>query len=239
MAQTKATGLHPSDTLSALLAELSPLQAAAVTRIVEAELAGQTVESLFDGPNKMCSRTTYYRKRGWVHHPAFLAALAQARREVREQHLKTTVDDAVAMLKAATPLAAQDLMRQIVGDEAAVEALAGILADRKRHENERRAAAESLGAIGTPRATEALLTVLGDAKVRVDVINALGNAAAGVNGPRRLADVAVLDRADRMTASKGTGANEWDHIEESELDQLIANLQTAIGAGAPGEAPPA
>lgn len=252
MAQANATGLQPrlptgqaaqaSADLAALLARLSPAQAQAVIRIAESELAGQSVESLFEGPRKICSRTTYYRKRGWAHKPEFLLALAQARREIRAQRLTDVVEDAIAELKLSTPLAAADLRRQIAGDETAIDALADILADHKKTTGERKAAVNSLAQIGTPRATQALLGALhdGDCKVRLAVVEAMGAAASGLSASRRMADVAVLDRADKGTASKGvTPADEFADLPEDELNQLIANLKAAIGAGDDVQAPPA
>ncbi len=233
-------GFDPSSDLAELLSRLSPAQAQAVIRIAEAELSGQSVESLFEGTRKICSRTTYYRKRGWVHKPEFQAALSQARREMRNLRLAGVVGDAIAELKLATPLAAADLRRQIAGDEIAIDALAAILADHKKSADERIAAVHSLAQIGTPRATQALVGALhdGNDKVRVAVIDAVGSAASGVNGPRRMADVAVLDRADKATASKSSPAGEFAGLEDADLDQLIDNLKVALGAGADGETAP-
>jgi len=239
MAQTDATGLHvpdaafePSPELAELLARLSSTQAGGVIRIAHAELAGQSIESLFEGAGKVCARTTYYRKRGWVHNPKFQAALEQARREIRKLHLAGAVNDALEELKLTTPLAARDLRRQIAGDEAVIDALSAIAADRQKKREERVAAIDSLAQVGTPRATSALLALLHDPEVRLNAIRAIGPAAAGANGPRRLADVAVLDRADKSTASKGAPpVDPFDGYGDDELDQIIENLKIAIGAG--------
>lgn len=228
MAQVIATEVQPSKSLADLLGKLSPAQAVAVGRIVAAELAGQSVESLLTGTHKICNRSTYYRKRGWIRKSEFVAALEQARRELRDQNLSSLVNDAVAELKAATPLAARDLRRQIVGDEAAIDALLGIIEDRSRQTkagtDERVIAVSALAAIGTPRATEALLKLLEEKnpEVRTKVIEMLGVSAAEVNVQRRLADIAVLDRADRMTANKG----EAIPLEEldAEINREVARL---------------
>ncbi len=238
MAQVDATGLQspngdlrPSTSLTELLGRLSPAQAVAVGRIVSAELAGQSVESLLSGVHKICSRSTYYRKRGWIRKPEFIAALEQARREMRDQNLSSLVNDAVAELKAATPLAARDLRRQIVGDEAAIDALLTIIEDRQKQSKaaleERLAAVTALAAIGTPRATEALLKLLEEknAEVRTRVIEMLGVSAAGVNVQRRLADIAVLDRADKMTASKSVAQEDLN----AEIEKEIARLRGEAG----------
>jgi hypothetical protein len=233
MAQVRDTGLQSSDELSAKLAKLSPAQAAAVPRIVAAELAGSSVESLFNGPHKICSRSTYYRQRGWVHKAEFQAVLEQARREIRNQNLLGMVNDAISELKATTPLAARDLRRQIVGDQAAIDALLAVVLERKKSVEERNAAVRSLAVIATPQATDALLALLSDAnkEVRLVVIEALGISAAGTNVQRRLADIAVLDRADKLTASKVKTQEELD----AEIAAEIARVSGSISNSSPSD----
>lgn len=242
MAEANATvlqpsGWTPSDQLRALLSKLSKAQARAITRITQAELTGATRESLFYGPDKICNRSTFYRPRGWIHKPAFRQALELAEHEVRAARLEHVIDDALAELKEATPLAARDLRRQIVGDEGAIDALAAIVRDAKRNQDDRIGAVISLGMIGTPRATGALLDVLNDAKpdVRARAIEALGAAAAGINSQRRLASVAVLDRADKMTASKGESLSDDDL--DAEIERRLAQM-AASGSGAAVAASP-
>jgi len=233
MAQASDTGLQPGEELKAKLAKLSPAQAAAVGRIVAAELAGRSVESLFDGPHKICSRSTYYRRRGWVHKAEFQAALEQARREIRDQNLLGVVNDAIAELKATTPLAARDLRRQIVGDQAAVDALLAVVLDRKKAVDERSAAVRSLATISTTQATQALLGLLNETNkdVRLVVIEALGSSAIGTNVQRRLADIAVLDRADKLTASKVKTQDELD----AEIGAEIARVSGSISSSSPDD----
>lgn len=241
MAETNATTLQPvgwtpSAELRALLGNLSKTQAQAITRIAESELTGATRESLFYGPNKICNRSTFYRPRGWIHKPAFRAALELAEHEVRAARLEHVIDDALAELKEATPLAARDLRRQIVGDESAVDALAAIVCDIKRRQEERIGAILSLGRIGTQRATNALLEALNDTKldIRARVIEALGVSAGGVDSQRRLASVAVLDRADKMTANKGELLSDDDL--DAEIERRLAQMAQG-GQRAPIESP--
>jgi len=218
-------GLQPSEELRGLLARISPAQAKGIIRIVEAELGGETVESLLRGPSKICSRSTFYRARGWWHNRGFRSALELARNEARAQTMTSALDDAINELKRTTPAAARDLRRQIVGDEAAIDALLSVIKDRKAipaNADERGAAVRSLAVIGTPRATQALLELLDDksAEVRMVVIESLGISASGVNSQRRLADIAVLDRADKMTASKATPPEDLDAAIEAELARV-------------------
>ena len=219
-----ATGVQPwkpSEELQTLLAGLSRQQARAVMRIAEAELLGETRESLLHGPNKVCNRSTFYRPRGWIHKAMFRAALELAEREVRALRMGGVIEEALAELKETTPLAARDLRRQIAGDENAIDALAAVLRDRTRKVEERTAAIEGLGLIGTKQATSALMEAMSDGRpeIRLRVIEALGAAAAGVNPARRLASIAVLDRADDLTASKG---GPTDAEIDAEIERRLA-----------------
>lgn len=222
-----SSGLQPSDELKGWLAKLSPAQAKGIIRIVEAEMAGETVESLLRGTRKICSRSTFYRERGWWHNRKFRAALDLARKEIRAKTMTSALDEAIDELKRTTPLAARDLRRQIVGDEPAIDALMAVIKDKKASKenvDERSMAVFSLSQIGTPRATQALLELMSEknTEVRMAVIKAIGTSAAGVNVQRRLADIAVLDRADKMTASKGATipAEELDAEIEREMARL-------------------
>ncbi len=231
-AKVFATGLQPSSALQSLFAELSPSQVAGIIRIVEAELAGRSIESLFHGPDKVCNRSTYYRAKGWSSKPAFVEALSLARKEIRSQRLQSAVDDAIEELKLATPAAARDLRRQVSGDERAIVALVECAQNNDLDVEVRQIAVGSLGTIGTPRATEVLiemLTTITLMPMRISILNALGRAGAGLDTQRRMADVAVLDRADRKTADKGTesdldleeiGARRW-----AQIAPLLAQLQ--------------
>jgi hypothetical protein len=232
------SGWSPSGDLRALLDKLSRAQACAITRIAESELTGATRESMFYGPNRVCNRSTFYRPRGWLHKPEFRAALELAEHEVRAARLEHVIDDALAELKEATPLAARDLRRQIVGDEEAIDALAAIARDTKRKQEERTGAILSLGMIGTQRATNALLEALNDAKpdIRARVIEVLGSAAGGVNSQRRMASIAVLDRADKMTANKGEQISDDDL--DAEIERRLARLAKSSQAENAGSSDP-
>jgi hypothetical protein len=219
-----ATGLQPSAALQSLFTELSPSQVAGIVRIVEAELAGRSIESLFHGEDKICNRSTYYRAKGWLSKRAFHDALALARKEIRSQRLSSAVDDAIEELKLATPAAARDLRRQVTGDESAIVALLECAQNVQLEAPAREAAVNSLGAIGTPRATEMLIGLLRQADIgglRVPILIAIGRAGAGLDAQRRMADIAVLDRADKQTADKGNesdadieeiGARRWAQV---------------------------
>jgi len=235
-----ATGLQPSTALQSLFAELSPSQVSGIIRIVEAELAGRSIESLFHGDDKICNRSTYYRARGWSSKTAFVEALALARKEIRSQRLSSAVDDAIEELKLATPAAARDLRRQVTGDERAITALVDCAQDSAIETEVRQAAVNSIGAIGTPRATEVLIDLLQTADLlplKISILTALGKAGTGLDTQRRMADVAVLDRADRKTADKGAeseidleeiGKRRWEQIApllrqmEAEASDLVA-----------------
>lgn len=241
-----ATGLQPSSALQDLFAELSPAQVGGIIRIVEAELAGRSIESLFHGPDKICNRSTYYRAKGWSSKPAFVEALTMARKEIRSQRLSSAVDEAIEELKLATPAAARDLRRQVTGDERAIAALVECVQNSSIEVEIRQVAVNSIGAIGTPRATEVLIDLLNTVDLlalKISILTALGKAGAGLDTQRRMADVAVLDRADRKTADKAAeseldleevGARRW-----AQIAPLLAQMQeeahgpTGTGINAP------
>jgi hypothetical protein len=190
----------PSAELAARLQHLPPRQQQAVARIVTAEMEGVPLSRLLKTPYScrwcgwqaqagrtraarkaqlagheasceragrswsfVCNYSTYYR--GWVKDEAFQAALAAARAELTAQ--------AVAMLKAATPLAAGELRRQVQQGEK--------------------------------------------------------------DSDRRLAAVAILDRAGLETAAKETRAHEVAYVEvtEGELAAITEALRReAEGGGA-------
>lgn len=223
-----ATGLQPSSALQGLFAELSPSQVAGIIRIVEAELAGRSIESLFHGADKICNRSTYYRAKGWSSKPAFVEALAMARKEIRSQRLQSAVDDAIEELKLATPAAARDLRRQVTGDERAIVALVECVQNSSIEVEIRQVAINNMGAIGTPRATEVLIDLLKTVDLlplKISILNALGRAGAGLDTQRRMADVAVLDRADRKTADKGADSDlDLDEIGKRRWAQIAPLL---------------
>jgi len=250
--QSQWTPFAATPELQAALAQLSGKQSEAVIRIAQTELAGGTIESLLSGPYKICSYSTFYHKArgGWAHKPAFQDALALARREVRAQRISGAVDDAISKLKETAPLAAEDLRRQIAGDEGAVDALANILRDTSIETADRMHAACALGTIGTRAATAILIDVLanleGDMAViepvkigdhlvvglRSAMLTALGLSAQGTSPQRRLASIAVLDRADKATANKGAeaGSGVVVYIPDNERDSRNDGDTTAARA---------
>src|SRR3990172_6102978 len=236
--QSQWTPFAATPELQAALARLSGKQSEAVIRIAQTELAGGTIEALLTGPNKICSYSTFYHKArgGWAHKPAFQDALAL--REVRAQRISGAVDDAIGKLKETAPLAAEDLRRQIAGDDGAVEALANVLRDTSIETADRMHAAFPLGTIGTRAATAILIDVLANLEddmaviepvkigdhlvvgLRRAMLTALGLSAQGTSPQRRLASIAVLDRADKATANKGTeaGSSVVVYIPDNERD---------------------
>jgi len=116
------------------------------------ELAGQPWRFV-------CNYSTYYAK--WVNDENFQAALDQARQDVTAQ--------AVALLKAATPLAAGELRRQVQG--------------------------------------------------------------AAKDADRRLAAVAILDRAGVETGAKGTLAHEYMDVTDDELAAIASALRRKAEGG--------
>ncbi len=226
----------PSPRLQEMLNSLSAQQASGVIRIAEGELRGLSMAALLHGPNKICSYSTFYAKErgGWMHKPKFVAALELARAEVRSHGLTSVVGDAVERLKLATLDAATDLHRQITGDVGAIAALGEIVADKKRPNDERIKAAHGLGEIGSQAAVDQLLMALSAAQAKTEVglrtaiVEELGKAGAATNTRRRLADMATLDRADKMTASKGPGERTAEELSDEELE-AIARESTGSG----------
>jgi hypothetical protein len=226
------TSFRPSDQLSQVLATLTPKQRAAIPRLVECDLAGQSKEALFNGKDKICHRSVYFGN--WVKNPVFIAALSLALAEARPAVMEKVVTDTVARLQEIAPLAANDLERQIIGDDHALDALMRVAQNSKRPQEERNAAIQSMGSIGTRRATDLLILLLDDADpgVRQRAAEGIGHSAAGLNASRRLADTAVLDRASADTANKGAdgqgedideiGARRWKDIAP-----LLAQMQEA------------
>jgi HEAT repeat protein len=147
--------------------------------------------------------------------------------------MSEAVNAALDRLKMAAPDAAADLHRQITGDHDAISGLAEVLNSGKYTADQRQAAARSLGSIGTPAAVDVLLKALTTVKaeIRLDVIEALGSSASGIDPARRMASIAVLDRADTDTAAK-SAARSVDALSDDELERLIrGNDSQRSGSG--------
>ena len=250
--QSNAIGMQsafqPSAELQMLLNDLSQQQANGAIHIAKEEIINKrSLTSILLAPDRPCSYSTFWSKErnGWMHKPKFVVALEMARREVKAHKLATSVNDAVQTLKLAAVDAAQELHRQITGDVGAIEVLSAIVLDRKRTLGERTKAAEALGEIGSQAAADKLLIILSDeslkaqARLRRTAVSALGRAAAAVNTQRRLASTATLDRADRMTASKGDGDRVAEELSDEELEAIArqgrggSDGTAAPAAGAP------
>lgn len=222
-----------SEELQAALAGLSAQQARGVQRIVQAELAGQSLSSLLDCADQICTSTTYYgsgRRRGWRDKPAFQRALALARRDYRQWMLRNGVDEALAVLAETAPHAARALRQQVAGDAAAIEALTAALRDEAVEV--RCQAAIQLGATGQPVVVAALREALGregEPQAQKALIEALGAVAGLRDGERRLAAVNVLDRAAVETAAKETRAHEGEiayvEVTEGEMAAITEALR--------------
>ena len=227
-----------SGELSAALAVLTSQQARGVTRIVQAELAGEPISSLLDHPGQMCTSTTYYgsgRRRGWKDKAEFREALALARRDYRQWLLEESTGEALSILGSTAPEAARALRQQIVGDGPAVMVLEMALATQEPEL--RRNAATRLGETGLPAVVPALSRSLQREKepeVREALVVALGQVAGWRDSDRRVAAMGVLDRADVKTATKQAVSVNQDEflsplvgLSDEELEQVIENLEEA------------
>jgi len=208
-----------SDELLTLLGRLTPRQRQAVVRIVEAELAGVPLRALLEGPNRICTKTTYYRtspRPGWHHQARFREALAMARRDAAGHRLATALEEAIEELTLAAPEAARELRRQVRGDLAAVQALASALG-RAEDPGERLAVIRALALTDLPAALPiltAILEVEEDEEARSLILGGIVRIAAGLNADRRKAAESILDRADMSTASKGSSELVFESYED-------------------------
>lgn len=220
--ESNPTSFRPSSGLGQVLDALTPKQRAAIPRLVERDLVGASKEDLFKGASKICHRSVYFGN--WVKNPIFTAALNMALLEARAATMESVVVDTVDQLRRIAPKAAADLERQIVGDDHALDALMRVANNGKRPVDERVAALISMGVIGTRRATDLLMLLLddGDPTIRKEAAGAIGVSATGRDTARRLAAVAVLDRADRATANKGGTADEAHELSDDELERIAA-----------------
>jgi hypothetical protein len=231
--EAKAIYWLPSHELDTMMSLLTAGQARGIRSIIErVELGGEPLDALFVGRGKICNRTTYYKVKGWLKNKRFKAVLDLAKREARAANLSGGVNEALAELQDTAPLAARDLHRQIAGDEPAIEALKAIVTSSRRKVtddafDERVGAVNSLAEIGTMSASLALLECLHTAKdaVRTAIIMALGKASSGLSTQRRLADIAVLNRAGKETAAKGIAGA--DELSDDELAAIATNGDAA------------
>ncbi len=235
----QSVGFIPSAQLQALLDGLSAQQAQAVIRIAQEELRGRSLTSLLTAADRVCSYSTFWHKKrgGWIHQDKFRGALELARHEVRMHRLTSVIDEAVEHLKISTLDAARDLHRQVTGDLGAIEALSEIGNDAKRTALERRLAVQSLGMIGSQAAVDRLLLMLETAETRLRkaIVEALGIAGVGADSQRRLAARAILDRADKTTASKSSDRT----MEDLSDDELESIARQARGSGSRAAETPA
>jgi hypothetical protein len=106
-----------------LLGPLTPKQRQGIIRIVEADLAGESVVSLFRGSNRICAESTYYRAKppGWHRQEGFQAALKAARETAWAFSMQHAVQDAMQILTVSAPEAARELQRQIRAGEKDVD----------------------------------------------------------------------------------------------------------------------
>lgn len=207
-----------SSDLRQALTKLTSKQAEGVRRIVRAELDGEPISNLLKGPDKICAYKTYYgggKSRGWIHNPAFDAALTLARRDYRAWLMEHGTDEAMFILADAAPDAAQSLRQRVRGDAQALSVLETALnADEKEL---RIKAAQRLGATGLPQVVPALQAAFEREKhhdVRLALVEALGTVASG-SGRDMGAASNVLDRADVKTASKSQQAVSLPGFEQA------------------------
>jgi hypothetical protein len=229
-----------SDDLTAALAALTPQQARGVVRIVVNDLAGLPFESLFSGPDKMCSRATYHGRKageGWKHKDAFQAAVSLARRDYRRFVLEESTTDALVTLAQTAPEAAQALRQQVVGDPSALAALEVAL--QAQEAGLRINAALRLGETGLPQAGRALAAALvreRDETVKQALVEALGKVAGWVDGDRRAAAFGVLDRAAGKTASKQVVQSvSLDEVSDDDLGAIEGVLRAQAAGSRPAQ----
>lgn len=240
-----------SDELRDVLAQLTAQQASGVQRIVEAELAGNSLSSLLDCEGQICTSTTYYgsgKNKGWRGKPLFNEALRLARRDIRSWMLQQGTYDAMAILSRAAVPAAQDLERQVTGYVEAVEFLSARLDDAVQQQDPDRvkALAVTLGETGSSGALPALRRAVAapwDPETFTALVKAIGKVAAPINADRQKADVAILDRAGTDTASKAQVHETSDATQRIQFDlsnlsdellELLADAGDDPGAGESG-----
>lgn len=224
--------------LQTVLAHLSSQQAAGVVRIVQAELEGQSLSSLLDCTDQICTSTTFYgsgkRRRGWKDKPEFQKALELARRDYRVWALEHGTSEALTILADAAAPAARALRQQVTGDTQALAALAELL--QSADESERLSAVHGLGETGLPEIVPLLRNALKsetNAAVRAGLVLALAKVAGLRDGDRRLAAQGILDRAAVETAAK-----QALRIDEKDIDDAIERELERLASGGEGAVSP-
>lgn len=233
-----------SDELKVLSGKLTGQQWAGITRIVQAELEGKSVNALLDGGGKICARSTYYGRwakdkdgkaqRGWVDNADFVQALEWARRDYRTWLMEHSTAEAMAILGRASVSSARDLERQVAGDPEAIDALCQALDVAVEAQSAVRvqAVALSLASTGLPGALPALRRALAVDWEDDGVFTALAEAVARIAAPlepdRQKAAFGILDRADIKTAAKGTVNESGGKSIVFDLSGLPADLLRSI-----------
>ena len=219
-----------SEGLIEALRQLSAQQARGVVRIVQAELAGESLSSLLDCRDQICTSTTFYgsgERVGWNGKPQFQAALDLARRDYRRFVLEASTGEALVLLASTATDAVRALRQQIVGDRGALVVLEVAL--QAQEPGLRANAARRLGESGLAAAVPALQAVLQrerDLEVRGVIIEALGKILGFRDGDRRAAALGVLDRAGVETAAKQTLA-----VDVEGLDAAIEGELARVAGG--------
>jgi len=202
---------------------LTLAQRLAIPRLVRAQADGRSMRELLRGPDRICAWSTYYRPgRGWHYQPAFVEALAQARREYDAAMLRVAVEEAAELMRRTTPLAARVLERLIV---AGLRATGDDLPDEELTFEARQLRLLARQAEG-PAAVRALGLLM------------RGSGADRDRGLR--AAMALLDRADIETAVKSAGgeAAEWRELlreltEDGQVADVDAETEDIPPAGLP------
>jgi len=199
------------------MAELTPLQRAAIPRLVRAAHEGVSKRDLLTGEDRICAWSTYYRPgRGWHHQEEFQAVLERAKREYDAAVLRTAVDEAAEVLRRTTPLAAQMLSGEV---RAGLQVLRGDVSKDEMSFAERQLW---------------LLIEHGDDAVKMRAAQILLRERKVARDRGLRAATGVLDRADVETAIKSAGgdAAEWrDMLEELRglEDGEVADVGAEVG----------
>ena len=132
-------------------------------------------------------------------------------------------DGAAALADAGDRRAAATLLE--AGDARGLVGSAALLADASADERERRSVVRAMGALGDPRAIDALRLAMGDVRLRPDVIDAL----ARIGGPQASAIIVDAFEGERYLAARSAAARALfalRHPRAYELSRRFVGMET-------------